>query len=575
MNPEYLILRRLKQYPRQGMSLGDLGSAAGETGKAILETIARVTELDNSILNLNRGIGKAVGINEALAEKFKEIADKSLYLELRNKEINKQFGVSSVSAARLSSRFQVLAESIGSTGTQMQQYAINMRSIIPLVNQVTKSNNPYYKSLSRIQQVLTTNLGLTSEQAANFSLLAMQSGKSANEQLAQVGAISKQLDPTGDIGMFKQLIEGLAETTSDLQLQYGKIPGNLELAILKSKALGFNMADLKRTADNLLNIESSIGDELEYQLLSGRRLVGSKEAQADLQGKSLTNAYREAALQRNASKQADVLNTILEQEGETLETNMIARQQMSKLLGMDEAALARALQKKKLLENIGGEELFELTGEELAKAAKSMGATDKAIAELVENEDTRTTDQKIEQVLKQMVETGIKAQLVNQVDNVSGTSKSAIGIAKGFTGARYKSNQMQSMGAAQLALDLNDKLTESSLKSVTLDAESVTLSTKSTSINATSTGDVVSMPGGGGRVLTGPFGAYSLDNRDMVMAGDPAKMIGSGGGGGDMSQLANVFIQVGNAIVAAVNSQTQQRRADNLFSPGINGATWS
>jgi hypothetical protein len=33
------------------------------------------------------------------------------------------------------------------------------------------------------------------------------------------------------------------------------MPGNLELAILKAKALGFSMADLKSTANNLLNIE--------------------------------------------------------------------------------------------------------------------------------------------------------------------------------------------------------------------------------------------------------------------------------------------------------------------------------
>jgi hypothetical protein len=294
---------------------------------------------------------------------------------------------------------------------------------------------------------------------------------------------------------------------------------------------------------------------------------------------SLAILNREAALQRDASKQADVLNTILEQEGDTLESNMIARQQMSKLLGMDEAALARALQKKKLLEKIGGEELFELTGEKLEKTARAIAGSNveqqKLVDELVKNEDTRTTDQKIEQVLKQMVETGIKAQLVDQVDNVSGTSNSAIGIAKGFKGARYTTNQMQSMGAAQLGYNTATALTVENLESVTLGAESVTLSTKSTSINATSGQDVVSMPGGGGRLLTGPLGAYSLDDRDMVMAGDPAKMIGSGGGSGDMSQLANVFIQVGNAIVAAVNSQTQQRRADNLFSPGINGATWS
>jgi hypothetical protein len=40
--------------------------------------------------------------------------------------------------------------------------------------------------------------------------------------------------------------------------------------------------------------------------------------------------------------------------------------------------------------------------------------------------------------------------------------------------------------------------------------------------------DLVSFPGTNGRVLTGEFGAFSLDQRDMIIAGDPNKMLSSG-----------------------------------------------
>jgi hypothetical protein len=41
------------------------------------------------------------------------------------------------------------------------------------------------------------------------------------------------------------------------------------------------------------------------------------------------------------------------------------------------------------------------------------------------------------------------------------------------------------------------------------------------------TGDLVSYPGSGDRVLTGEFGAFSLDKRDMIIAGDPNKLVGN------------------------------------------------
>jgi hypothetical protein len=301
------------------------------------------------------------------------------------------------------------------------KYAGNIKSIVPTINVLKAQNNDYYKGLARVQQVLTTNLGLTEEQAASYSLFAAGAGKNAEDQLASQAGLANAIEKvTGMQGSFKMISEGIAETTSDLQLQYGRIPGSLELGILKAKSLGFTMADLNKTADNLLNIESSIGQELEYQLLSGHRLVGNQEASAELRGKSLTNAYREATLQGNASKQANTLNTILEQEGDTLRTNLFARKQMSELLGMDEASLSRALQKKSILEKLpGGEALFDQTGDALLESAKAAGATEEQIAELVKNQDNRTTDQKIEQTLAMMVETGIKAQLVDQAGTVT------------------------------------------------------------------------------------------------------------------------------------------------------------
>jgi hypothetical protein len=49
--------------------------------------------------------------------------------------------------------------------------------------------------------------------------------------------------------------------------------------------------------------------------------------------------------------------------------------------------------------------------------------------------------------------------------------------------------------------------------------------------------DMVSMPGSNGRVLSGEFGSLRLDDRDLIMAGDPKKLTGGGNNSGTPSKM--------------------------------------
>jgi hypothetical protein len=325
------------------------------------------------------------------------------------------------------------------------------------------------------------------------------------------------------------------------------------------------MADLNKTADNLLNIESSIGQELEYQLLSGHRLVDTK-------GKSLTNSYREATLQGNASKQADTLNTILEQEGDTLRNNLFARKQMSELLGMDEAALSRALQKKSILESIdGGETLFDLAGDSLLEAAKSAGATEEQIAKLVENQDNRTTDQKIEQTLTMMVEKGIKAQLVDQAGTVTKISADLQARAKQVVapGTGASSGTITEMGKVTIAekgVNQIEKAADTAVKNVTPQKDASYVE----GTPAKTAGDLLATPTGyGDRILLAGEDTFALSNDDTVVAGTNL-MGGGSSGAGSNDKLSAVMMQVGAMIVSAIN----RKQTDQLFNGGINAPTY-
>jgi len=542
----------LKQQPRHGRNdlLDQLeDSVKGVAGTVFSNLVSAWDAATNASVQQAAGLSELISKNTAYKGQLVGIVKQLTVLEQQNSLLNKTFGISSLAAADLSSALYGAGgatEKLGTSQKFMIGYAANIQGIAPTINTVASATDEYYLGLGRVQQVLTTNLGLEAQQAEAFSDFAMQNGDNADLALAQTNAVAKQIEEsTGMSGAFKQITEGVAKATADVQLQYGRIPGSLQLGIIKAKALGLEMANLSNAGKNLLNIEQSIGQELEYQLLSGRRLVGDKNAAADLQGKSLTNAYREATLRGDANKQADTLNTILEQEGNTLKNNLFAREQMSKLLGMDEAALSRALQKKSILEKLpGGEALFDKTGDALLAAAKSAGATEADMKELVEATDTRTTDQKIEEVLSKMVDTGIKATLVNQRGAVVDTKNALMKAASRQSGLSEQDIPTETLGAGSLIYR-----TTNAAKKV---------------IN-----DGVISPDGG-LMVSGEKGSIQLNEDDSIVAGTNL--------GGTSGKTDNGLLSAIQLLVAATQEQTnhlKQLKSDPLFTSNLNAGKYT
>jgi hypothetical protein len=363
------------------------------------------------------------------------------------------------------------------------------------------------------------------------------------------------------------MISEMATQTADVSLHFGRLPGQLELAVIKSKQLGINMAQLKTTGDNLLNIETSIGQEMEYQLLSGRRLV-------DNQGKSLTNKYREQMIAGKSSDMASTLNQILEQEGDTLRTNMFARKQMAELLNMDEATLAKMLKKQEILKKLpNGQDLMKLTGADLAAKLATSGLAAADIAGVMAADDLRSTDEKLNDVLDQMTTTGIRAMLVSgygaQAQNASNArvgmatnasgliqdvGKAGYGAAQTAALAKFGADIFTNVGAAVAgggaALLVGGKPVDKTNPMPVL-------------VTATTSGDDFASFGGGGRLLLGPEGAMSINNNDVVLGG--TNLFGGKGGGGDVMQMAA-------AIVSAINNQTRELKSDPVFGRGLSNS---
>jgi hypothetical protein len=289
-------------------------------------------------------------------------------LENRNNELGKTFGLNIEQSAKFGMRLDELSTNMDIGGEAARKYTKNLADIQNGFLAIDKPLSGFQKKLLQGQKYMTDQLKVTEKAAQGYEYYAATIAESGIEQLAIQNEISKKIEAaTGLSGVQRDLTEDIGNLTADLQLQYSRIPGSLELAILKSRALGLSMADLNKTGKALLNIESSVGDELEYQLLTGRRLLTDD-------GESLTNAYRMATIQGDSNKQAELMNKLIEDEGDILSTNLIARQQAAKMLGMDETTLARSIQKQKLITKLGAEDLMRLNEGDMTKVAEGLRA---------------------------------------------------------------------------------------------------------------------------------------------------------------------------------------------------------
>lgn len=353
---------------------------------------------------------RIVSLNQQAGAVFENLANQVTFVETRQSALNESFGVTSAAAQKINRVLieqgkalnQSLAPGFKISNLEMQKYAIGLKKMLPTVDQFNNkvSSSGLQKRLLQTQRILRGNLKLSEEQANSYTQFAEASEHGATAQLRFQRAFAKELDPEGTLGYFNMITEEIAAAGSEIQLQYGAIPGELESAVIKAKKLGFSLQDVTKVGEKMLNIESSIGDELEYQLLSGKRLVDQET------GESFTNKLRIATLQGDASAQAETLNKIIAQQGKGLEKNLFARKQLAKTLGIEEKQLASAIQKQKILDkysqkyglsiDIDDDGAINKAAQELAKTGE-LTATE--LKQFTEDTDLRTTDDLIKEQL--------------------------------------------------------------------------------------------------------------------------------------------------------------------------------
>ena len=215
---------------------------------------------------------------------------------------------------------------------------------------------------------LTKQLGLGTAEASQLALLARTQSTDTKGVLENTVATVSALNRQNGVAISaKAVLNDVATASKSIVVSLGMSPEILAEAATEARALGLSLAQVDAIAGSLLDFESSIENELAFQMLTGKEINLDKARQL-----ALDNDL--AGLSKEIGENAGIT--------EAYSTgNRIQQEAAAKALGMSREDLGDMVYKQELL-NLGAEGFTEAYGKTAYQSMLAMSASDKFEASL-------------------------------------------------------------------------------------------------------------------------------------------------------------------------------------------------
>ncbi len=213
------------------------------------------------------------------------------------------------------------------------------------------------------QILLTKEVGLTADEAAQFQRLSVLNNKSSKEIYNSFvkGLVTTRNQLKVGIDLKTTLAEA-SKVTGQLAANLGYNPELIAKAVVNAKALGMTLDQAAKSGEYLLNFESSIESELKSELLLGKGMNLERARAAALMGDQVTLANE---LANNIGTAADFSKMNVLQQRALAESVGMTSDELSNTLRKREEALA------------SGKSLAQINEEEAKRAIERQTAQDK------------------------------------------------------------------------------------------------------------------------------------------------------------------------------------------------------
>ena len=523
-----------------GMDKGlqKLGIPALGISSALEETNKEAVKFNETNTDTNKKFNAQASFIRNVGSNLKEAASNANFLQMAAGFILKSFldvdksvgdfaknmNMSYSEASKVRQEMTNIANTSGDTLLNSQRL---MESQVAVGNALG-SNAMLNKADLETMTKMTAAAGLTHDELMGIQKMSLVNGKTLEDNTKEILGSAKAYASSNKLVLNeKQILKDVNKASASLKLSLGANPALLAEAAAKARQFGLSLEQADKISSSLLDFESSISNELEAELLTGKNLNLEKARQLALNN-DIAGAAEEIAKQVGSS-------------ADFTKMNRIQQEALAKAAGLTRDELAQSLMDREALAKLSGQEganaqekfnnLVKEVGMEEAK--KRLGND-----EMAKMYEQQSVQEKFNDTMMQLKEM-LSESLLPAFEKMGNFLKENMGLVKGIVKAMIalKTAQLVYNGvqAVSLALSKKQAITEKKDASMSIFSGAfkslggipiVGMALAATAaagalalMNGAFADDMMSKPGYGDRTLFGPEGAIQLNNKDTVIAG--------------------------------------------------------
>lgn len=407
---------------------------------------------------------------------------------------------SSVEFGRLTGQNETIASSLN---TRFADTAEILETATALTKQLgINANNAFSRDVIAAAAEIQNEMGLSVEEASKLAVVTQTTSGDFDAITESIVDSVSAFNRTNKAAVSQGIVlRDVANTSDDILVSFNNQPGALAEAAAAARRLGLDLAKVDQVATSLLDFESSIGNELEAQLLTGKYINLEKA--------------REFALTNDLEGLSNELFNNSASIAEFSSMNRIAQEAQAKALGLSRQELAKIALQQSI--NLG------ITDSQLEAAA---GVTAEDLKRVEVQERIEKAISKITTALVGPAE--FLASMAESTGVIYGAMGLLASIKLGSLISQLVTASALSATAGAGGLTLASSLTFGLGAAAIIAAiAGITYAVKKSKKDMTKVSDGMIAPDGG-LVVSGPKGSIQLDPNDSIVAG--TNLNGNSGG---------------------------------------------
>ena len=333
------IANSLEQTTENGKKVNNMnfGLAVTNVSKAMKDSIDRIKKGVDAMSTAFKGMNRmSSGVLTSLLPVVAILAVAGKLAQIFFKgtlETRKEMGLTFSEAAGLQKVLNTTALEFQMMGVSAEDVKAGAQGIMDNlggVSQVTKENLTAFAQMNATLGISGENAGTL---AVNMMAVGVSSMEAVNSQLQSVAALAQAS------GVAPASVMNDVAQNADKFAEFAKDGGeNVFKAAIGARQLGVNMSTVAGAADALLDFESSINNQMEASMLTGKMINTDKARELALSG-DLAGMQREIVSQVGSQAEFDRMN-------------VIQRQAMAKAFGVSVQDLAKMVANQEKLNNM-------------------------------------------------------------------------------------------------------------------------------------------------------------------------------------------------------------------------------